>query len=293
MCKNSGHILIADAGGTGTDWCVMSASGEIVTEQHGSAINAGVMSREEVRSAMMSAAPLFADADEIHFYGAGCIGAASEVVKDILAEFVHGCPITVNSDIVGAARSLFGHESGIVCILGTGSNSCYYDGQQLTSKVPPLGYILGDEGSGAAIGKRFLKAYLRGNLNEELRQRMSRQVDLSLDTVIERVYRTPGANKYLASFTRLPAQYIEDTDVYTIIADEFEQFFRNVVLVYEEAHSVPLGFVGSVAYHFSTVLKDVAVRHGVEIGKIEKNPMPGLIRYHSRSSKIPENEKTK
>ena len=281
MKDETGNILIADAGGTGTHWCLIDKRGAVAGEHKGPAINPAVMTREDISAAIMSAAYLFPDAQEVHFYGAGCIGEAAQTICDLLLADVSRCEVKVNSDILAAARSLFGEESGIVCIMGTGSNSCLYERGELKYNVPPLGYILGDEGSGAAIGKRFLKKYMRGGFDEDICRQLAQEADLTPDTIYKCVYRTPGANKYLASMTRLLKRHIEYPEISEVVEAEFNTFFSNIVSAYEGAQKLPIGFVGSVAYHFSSILRRVAETHRFRISKILQTPMPGLIEYHA------------
>ncbi|MCM1318935.1 MAG: hypothetical protein NC217_00965 [Muribaculaceae bacterium] len=280
MTGNNRHILIADAGGSGTHWCLIDSRGSVIDELKGEAINPSVMSAESVRDAISPVSHMFPGTCDVNFYGAGCVGSGCEVIASSFKQLGYDGPVSVQSDIVGAARSLFGHQSGIVCILGTGANASLYEAKRIISKVPSLGYILGDEGSGAAIGKRFLRYYLRGDINSEVCKHLEAEYDLSINEIYKHVYRAPAANKYLASWTHRIHQFIDDESIRGVVAEEFDLFFQNILLRYDEVRRLPIGFIGSVAYYFEPVLTDVAARYDVHISKIEQDPIQGLINYH-------------
>ncbi|MCM1005754.1 MAG: ATPase [Prevotella sp.] len=275
------NILIADAGGTGTRWCLTDKAGDVKRDLHAGAINACVMSETEIYNAMLGAETLMYSAGEIHFYGAGCATdeQCNRVYKQ-LRKFGFKGDITVNSDMYGAARALLGNSPGIACILGTGSNSCMFNGTEITAQVSPLGYILGDEGSGAAIGKRLLKDLLRNELPEEISEQFFQENSLTIHDIYEHVYRQPIANMYLASLTKFINKHINDTRVRRVVEDEFESFFSNIISRYAKSEHMPIAFIGSVAYYFGNILRTVASRHKMNVVRIERNPIEGLIKYH-------------
>lgn len=265
-------ILIADAGGSSVDWCVVDSSGPVGRLQS-PGCNASVMSDSELATAIGASAALGA-VDAVVFYGAGCLpGEVSGRVERVLRS-VHASAmaVEVHSDLLGAARAACGHRAGVVCILGTGSNSCVYDGRKIVRNTPSLGYILGDEGSGAALGRRFLSDVLKGILPPYL-------LDVPVSEVIENVYRRPAANRYLAGFTRVIKDVVDQVPaVHDLVVDEFSRFLARNVRPYER--EFPLHFVGGVAAGFEKELREAAAGAGFSVATIMASPMTGLINYH-------------
>lgn len=274
-------ILIADAGGTNTRWCVLGRDGYLKRDLQSLPINACVTSDGEINRSLHSVETLISSCSEIYFYGAGC---ASDMecnrIRNAFSAIGYEGEVFVYSDMVGAARALFGNEKGVACILGTGSNSCFYDGQEIVYNVPPLGYILGDEGGGAAIGKRFLKALLRNDLPEYISENFFKESTVDVAGLYDRVYRRPYANQSLASITKFIHKYIDEPSVRHIVEEEFDEFFRCVVNRYRVDSSVSIAFIGSVAYYFDNILRTTASRYDRNIAAILRNPVEGLIRYH-------------
>lgn len=280
-------ILIADSGSTKTDWCLIHESEKPVffTTQ---GINPFHQSREEIdrilhqevvpaeKECVAKGAPI----KEIFFYGAGCTTEKAPILQAALQEvFPQASIIEVASDMLGAARSLCGHQPGIVCILGTGSNSCYYDGKQITHNTPPLGYILGDEGSGAALGKRLAGDCLKHQLPEEVCKRFLAQYQLSLPEIIERVYRQPMANRFLANCSRFLYENRHEPSIRQLLTECFGDFIRRNILSYPKG---ALFFTGSVAHYYAEELKEAAALYHLQIANIAQRPMEGLIAFHSK-----------
>jgi len=182
--------------------------------------------------------------------------------------------------MLGAARSLFGDKPGIAAILGTGSNSCLYNGVDVVCNIPPLGFILGDEGSGASIGKRFLKRLMRKDLSEELLNEFLDEYDLDIPAIYAKVYRENKANMFLASLTQFISKHIDDIRIRSVVQEEFDIFFEGIICRYPDAAAYPIGCIGSVAYYFNDILRASASRHSLAIGRVERNPMAGLLQYH-------------
>ena len=185
--------------------------------------------------------------------------------------------------MTGAAKALCGNQPGIACILGTGSNSCLYDGEKIIDAIAPLGYILGDEGSGAVLGRQLISDVFKKQLPVELCLKFREQYDLNMETVINRVYGSPEANRFLASLTPFLAKYIEEPSIHRLVLNSFKSFFVRNVAHYMAYKTLPVNFVGSIAYHFRDVLQEAAAAIDCNIGKIIISPMDGLISYHSRS----------
>lgn len=283
--------LIVDSGSTKTSWCfaflldTSSADGARTVTTEG--LNPAVMSAEEVEEkiakalnhCLQSLSISAADVDNVFFYGAGCISGRAGVVSESIQSILVDARIYVADDLLGAARALCGHKAGIACILGTGSNSCLYDGENIVAHTPALGYVLGDEGSGAVLGRKFLNAVLKQTLPENIRKRFLQESGLDMAEVINRVYRSPAPNRFLASMSKYIHGYLDEKEVRDIVIDNFEDFIRNNILAYGDKFRT-INVVGSIAYHYKEQLTEAASRNGFQIGKIIKNPIEGLIEYH-------------
>lgn len=278
-------ILIADAGSTKVEWAVADAeSGNAVTFVT-DGLNALLCSAEEIE-AMLSKVeenlPSGTDVSAVYYYGAGC--ATPEICTRMEKAFKSRFPeaqCQVSSDLLGAARSLFGSRKGIACILGTGSNSCLYDGHVIVEQIPSLGYVMGDEGSGAALGKRLVSDAFKRQLPEALRDKFLAEYSLSLPEILERVYRQPAPNKFLASFVPFLKQNLWNPYIYSLVLQELTRFVSRNVAMYPGAHSVELSFTGSIAYHFANILREAAAACGLRVAEISEAPMAGLVRYHT------------
>lgn len=277
--------LIADAGATKVEWVLISAEGRVLDRFVEDGINALLATPEEVRDAFCNVSNRLADrtlAEEIYYYGAGC--ATDEIcskVHDALSEVWPKADIFVSSDLLGTARSLFSNQPGIACILGTGSNSCLYDGEKIATNVPSLGYILGDEGSGAALGKRLVSDAFKHHLPEAVRTKFLETYGLTLADILDKVYRSNRPNKFLASLVPFIKENLWNPYLYSIVHQEFTLFVKRNIAMYDGAHSLPVSFTGSIAYHFSDILKEAAAAQGFKVERITAGPMEGLIDYHS------------
>lgn len=283
--------LIVDSGSTKTSWCfaflpdTKSADGARTVTTEG--LNPAVMSAEEVEEkiakalnhCLQSLSISAADVDNVFFYGAGCIAGRTVVVSESIQSILVDARIYVADDLLGAARALFGHKAGIACILGTGSNSCLYNGENIVAHTPALGYVLGDEGSGAVLGRKFLNAVLKQTLPENIRKRFLQESGLDMAEVINRVYRSPAPNRFLASMSKYIHGYLDEKEVRDIVIENFEDFIRNNILAYGDEFRT-INVVGSIAYHYKEQLTEAASRNGFQIGKIIKSPIEGLMEYH-------------
>ncbi len=279
------YILIVDAGSTKVEWAIVSAEGNVEAHCTTHGLNALMADASDIESLFLKAKSHLnfrGEIDEINYYGAGCATPTiCDKIKDCLSKTWNAREINVESDLVGAARTVLGRKPGIACILGTGSNSCLYDGTKISHNVPSLGFILGDEGSGAALGKRLVSDALKGHLPELVRDNFLEIYDLSLDEILEYTYRRPAANRFLASLVPFLKDHLWNPYVYSIVRAEFISFLRRNVAMYSGSHTLPLSFVGSIAYHFEDVLREAAESQGFKVDKIVKSPMEGLIKYHS------------
>lgn len=278
--------LIADSGSSKVEWCLLDGSNVLKTV-YTTGLNPVVLTGEEIaqyigQELMPQIGGHKDGIKSIHFYGAGCKDAYTnrQIIDALRSHFGEEVSIDVESDLVGAARGLFGDDEGIACILGTGSNSGYYDGRKITDHVSPLGYILGDEGSGAVLGKHLLGDVLKNQLPEELARQFREEYDIDNVDVIKRVYRDPMPNRFLASLTPFLLKHIDEPSIHRLVLNEFKSFFVRNVSNYSGYRKMPVGFVGSVAFYFRPVLQEAATALDAHLGEVIKSPMEGLVRYH-------------
>lgn len=275
-------ILIADSGSTSTNW-VLVEHGKSIQSLFTPGINPFYQTPEEIAGeiATLTLNVKPSSVKAIYFYGAGCVADKIEMVKQAIAQSFTQSQIYVESDLVAAARGLLQHEAGIACILGTGSNSCFYDGKNIVSNVSPLGFILGDEGSGAVLGKKFIADCLKNQLPEELKNKFLTTFGLTANDIINHVYRKPFPNRYLAQFTPFLAENMAEPAIYNLIFDSFTDFFVRNVMQYPNFEDYPVSFVGSIAYYFKDILEVVAFELGITLGEIKQSPLEGLVAFHS------------
>lgn len=279
--------LIADSGSTKTDWCVIDSKGDVACRFAGQGINPFQQERSVIEAIVLDEVkgrvPDAQSINEIYFYGAGCREEMRPMMAQILcSSFTNASVIEVNSDLLAAARALFADGEGVACILGTGSNSCLYDGKRITANVPPLGYILGDEGSGAVLGRMFINALFKGRLSTALRDKYFADTGYSLSSIIQRVYREPLANRFLANTSLFIHKNLDDKELNALVIENFCRFFQSNVAGYNRKN-LPIGAIGSMAFHYENQLRKAAEVEGFCVSKILKSPMEGLINYHSHT----------
>jgi len=274
-------ILIADSGSTKTDWCVSDRRNRIqrITTK---GMNPYFQSEEEIGEEIrLSLLPKLQTHkfDALYFYGAGCLPEKIPMIRNVLSKYLNVKNVEVNSDMLAAARGLCGRNLGIVCILGTGSNSCFYDGEKIVNNVSPLGFILGDEGSGAVLGKLLVGDLLKNQLPKGLKEKFLREFDLTPGMIIERVYRQSFPNRFLASFSPFLLQNIEEPALHTLVLNSFRAFLTRNVMQYDYKR-YPVFFTGSIAYHYREILEEVVHEAEMQLGSIIRQPMEGLVEYH-------------
>lgn len=281
-------ILVADSGSTKTDWALQSVSGSLVY-YHTQGINPFHQDRAVIAEILRRELLPQLSPDAVTcvcFYGSGVRPELEPVVISLLQEaFPCAKHVEAHSDLLGAARSLCGHNYGIACILGTGANSCLYDGECIVQNTPALGYILGDEGSGAVLGRRFLNALYKGVLSENIKTEFEAENGLTMADIIDRVYRQPLANRFLASLSEFIHSHLDDEAVRQIVISNFDDFFLRNILPYDR-RDLPVSFVGSIAWHYQSELQESASRQGFTLGTILQSPLAGLLRFH-RLPEIP------
>lgn len=287
-------ILIADSGSTKTHWTLVTASGHS-QDYSTDGINPFFLSSEQVENIIeyqlmpqLSKQLWAGTVTRIFFYGAGCTPEKSVIVSNALRHsgLAMSCNfrVEVASDMLGAARGLLQREQGIACILGTGSNSALYDGNGIVRQVPALGFILGDEGSGSVLGRQLVSDILKNQLPKDLQEDFFRQYRLTQADIIERVYRQPMPNRFLASFSPFCQEHKEHPAVQELLYRHFSLFVTRILLQYytteEEKSSMPVGFVGSIAYYYQDILNRVLSDHHLRAGQIVQDPIEGLKQYH-------------
>ena len=297
-------ILIADSGSTKTDWTLLHSAHENITKSviatfktqgitpiHQSAADIRqILSRELLsqfstfpRAQLVSMGILdsaLMEHTSVFFYGSGCTPAHVPMMSQLLNEVLSPKKIEVHSDLMAAARALCQHEAGIACILGTGANSCLYDGGQIVQNTPALGYILGDEGSGSVLGRLFVNAIFKNPKLSDLRDEFLKVTKQTQADIIRKVYNEPMANRYLASTSTFIIEHLGNPVLRQMVIDNFRQFFRSNIDPYNRK-DLPVHFVGSMAFHYRSQLEEAARLEGYTIGQTLQSPMEGLIKYHS------------
>lgn len=268
--------LIIDSGSTKSD--LVWAADSVLFSSNTTGINPFLQSSEEIVQLLKEMDLHKEETSHVFFYGAGCLPSKKKIVSDALQALLPNATIEVESDLLGAARALFHHQKGIACILGTGSNSCEYDGEQITKNVSPLGYILGDEGSGAVIGKHFAGDLLKNICPKEIRNRFFEEERFSAEEIMDRIYKRPFPNRFLAQLTKHIYRHKEEDYFQTLLVENFGRFFSRNICQYDQ--SLPIRCIGSIAFYFQNELQEAARQYGLEISEISQSPMKGLVEYH-------------
>ncbi|MFN8241192.1 MAG: ATPase [Bacteroidales bacterium] len=275
-------ILVADSGSTKTEWVVIS-DGKARESLFTGGINPFFLNGTEILKLLIKELDVLYRLGFIGvwFYGTGINSEVRrKVVSDAISEFLSCERIIVESDLLGAARSLCQDKPGIACIMGTGSNSCYYDGDRIAANVSPLGYILGDEGGGAVLGRKLVSAVLKKQVPREVIGKFFETYEITPGEILENVYMKPFPNRFLGQFSRFLHSNIEVPELRYIVASSFEEFIVRNVLQYPESATLQVHFTGSIAFHFRALLEEALQRHGLRAGNITLSPMANLIKYH-------------
>jgi N-acetylglucosamine kinase-like BadF-type ATPase len=275
-------ILIADSGSSKTDWRLIE--NETIKQFSGIGLNPDFVDSIKVTSElhMTFEAVQKKEVAEIHFYGSGCSSESrNKVILDGMVDVFPNANINIYHDLLGAARAACGKNRGIAGILGTGSNCCLFDGEQVIQEFRSGGFIIGDEGGGVDIGKRVLKAFIEGRMDGDLERRFLKRYDTNVDEILDALYKKPHPNKYIASFSQFAFHHRENPYVAKLIQDSFRAYFQNMVSRYSEHQSIPLNLVGSIAFYYQETLRKVAGEFKVQIGNIIEKPISGLTLYHT------------
>jgi glucosamine kinase len=277
-------ILIADSGSTKTQWCLLQGSKKKMISTQGISpyfMNDEALATILTKELLPKTGAL--EINEIFYYGTGCSNDTNvALIKRSLKKVYKTAKVSVAHDLLGAAKALCGDEKGIACILGTGSNSCYYNGKKIVKNSPGLGFILGDEGSGTHLGKKVLQHYLYKTFDAELMDKFEAKYPHDVDDMLDNVYKKPLPNRFLSSFVPFLVENRGHYMIENIIEDSINDFFFNHIYKYRESWTLPINFVGSVAFGFKDVLKQMCNDYELKLGTVIKSPMDGLVRYHRK-----------
>ena len=296
-------ILIADSGSTKTDWTLLHSTNPLlkseviatfrtqgITPIHQTAGDIRDIIERELMPQLSSfprakliemgvlESPLLQNL-QLYFYGSGCTPAHVPMMVQLMVEELSPKTVEVHSDLMAAARALCQHEAGMACILGTGANSCLYDGENIVQNTPALGYILGDEGSGSVLGRLFLNAIFKNPALATVRDEFLKANKMELKDIIQKVYREPMVNRWLASLSPFIMEHIGNPLIREIVVYNFREFFRKNIVPYNRP-DLQVHFVGSMAHHYHDELEEAAKAEGFQLGNILQSPMEGLLTYH-------------
>jgi glucosamine kinase len=274
--------LIADSGATKAEWCLLNNGKKRILFTQGISpyfLNTDQITELITKELLTKLKNI--TVEHIFYYGTGCANIENaKSIKKALTRVFPQAQANVNTDLMAAARAVCGHEKGIACILGTGSNSCYYNGKNIVKNSPGIGYVLGDEASGAYLGKKVLQYYLYNTFDEDLRARFDAKYVTNASEILDSVYKKPLPNRFLASFTLFLAENRGHYMIENIIEDGLNDFFFQHLCKYNEVWKYPVSFVGSVAFGFKDVIEQLCNSYEFELGTVLKNPMEGLIKFH-------------
>jgi glucosamine kinase len=275
-------ILLADSGGSKTDWRLLKKDGTI-GQASGPGYNPYYQPVDDLKKNIneILLPQVKENVTKIYFYGAGVSSIKNQLtIKSAFLEYFPESQVEIGWDLLAAARALCGHEPGIACIMGTGSNSCLYDGKEITGNVANLGWILADEGSGANIGRKFLVDYLRNKMPADLAAQFQARFPLTREEFLEKVYQQEKPSAFLASFAKFIFQHLKNPYCYKLIYDSFSEFYENNVMQYENYKNLKVHFTGSISFYFSDILRQVANDKGITVKNILEGPIAGLTLYH-------------
>jgi glucosamine kinase len=277
-------IAIIESGSTKSDWVVLTHNKEEIFRTETIGFNPHFINKKALNQELKRNKELLNIKDsiqKIYFYGAGCACAKDKkIIKKGLALFCKNATISVEHDLLGAAYSAYFGEPAIICILGTGSNSCFFDGKKTREEIPSLGYVLGDYGSGNDLGKRLLRALIENKLEPDLKTELKNNYAVSVESILDNIYKKPFPNKYLASFSPFVHKHKNHPFIQKIIYDSIKTFFDVHIISYPEAATVKINFIGSIAHYYSDTIQTVASDMALNVGQIVSRPIDRLIDYH-------------
>lgn len=277
-------IIIADSGSSKIDWRLLSNDGTI-RQASSPGFNPYYQPIDHLKSSIdQFLLPEISErVEKVFYYGTGVSSPRNqEVVKDTFANFFPEATVEIEWDLLAAARALCGNEGGIACILGTGSNSCLYDGTKITGQVANLGWILADEGSGTSLGKKLLFDYLRRKMPESLANQFKKRFPFSREEFLEKIYQQEKPSTFLATFSKFIFQHLKEPYCYKLVYDSFTEFYENNVMAYENYRDLKVHFVGSIAFYYSDILRQVANDKGITVKNVLETPIAGLTLFHKK-----------
>ena len=279
-------IAIVDGGSTKCDWVILENSGKISQKTESIGFNPNIINADLIPQEIEKNPHLFLiknQLDYIYFYGSGCGTVENALlVETQLQKVFPYAKVTVKEDLTAAAYAAYNGKPAIVCILGTGSNSCYFDGESIRRDLPSLGFLIGDEGSGSALGKHLVRRFFMKKLPQDLHQEFVETYHLTIEDAIKNMYHNPRANAYLAEFNKFVVQRKQHPYFQNMVFDEMKNFFEYQVLPYEEAREAEINFIGSIAYYYEDVLRAVAAELNLTVGHIVQKPIESLVEYHKK-----------
>lgn len=276
-------LLIGESGSTKTDWKIIDKNK--VSNFQTKGINPFFVSNEEIVN-ILTTSSFFdqkTEISDIYFYGAGLHSEKQKMLLENIftSLFKNAKSIAIYDDLLAAAHALFKHKEGIACILGTGSNSGFYNGKEISQKIPALGYILGDEGSGAVLGKTFLNAIFKQEFSENLQKKLNLTLQLNMSDILNNVYKKPLANRYLANYTKVISTYLDEPEIVDLVKKCFRDFVEKNILKYPYYKTQNIGFIGSVAFYFRKLLNEVLLEYGIKNAKIIQQPIDELANFYT------------
>lgn len=279
-------IAIVDGGSTKCDWVILENSGKISQKTESIGFNPNIINADLIPQEIEKNPHLFLiknQLDYIYFYGSGCGTVENALfVETQLQKVFPYAKVTVKEDLTAAAYAAYNGKPAIVCILGTGSNSCYFDGESIRRDLPSLGFLIGDEGSGSALGKHLVRRFFMKKLPQDLHQEFVETYHLTIEDAIKNMYHNPRANAYLAEFNKFVVQRKQHPYFQNMVFDEMKNFFEYQVLPYEEAREAEINFIGSIAYYYEDVLRAAAAELNLSVGNIVQKPIESLVEYHKK-----------
>ena len=279
-------IAIVDGGSTKCDWVILENSGKISQKTESIGFNPNIINADLIPQEIEKNPHLFLiknQLDYIYFYGSGCGTVENALlVETQLQKIFPYAKVTVKEDLTAAAYAAYNGKPAIVCILGTGSNSCYFDGESIRRDLPSLGFLIGDEGSGSALGKHLVRRFFMKKLPQDLHQEFVETYHLTIEDAIKNMYHNPRANAYLAEFNKFVVQRKQHPYFQNMVFDEMKNFFEYQVLPYEEAREAEINFIGSIAYYYEDVLRAAAAELNLTVGHIVQKPIESLVEFHKK-----------
>ena len=275
-------ILIGDSGSTKTDWRVIDNGGKI-QQLKSPGLNPNYQSAKEISEALLESLTSLRGSkmDFIYFYGSGCDGSKNiQLLTGVFQSVFPHSQVEINHDLLAAARALCNQDPGIACILGTGSNSCLYDGKAIIDHVPSMGYLVGDEGSGSVLGKKLVGDYFKRQLPHDLEEKFVQRYHPEEHDVLNHLYQEPYPNRYLASYSKFLFDNQNHSYIYELIYQEFLEFMKRNVMNYQGYRDYPVHFLGSIAFYYADILRQVGNDHQITVKNIVESPIAGLTLYH-------------